>query len=128
MHNELDAIKVRMCTPKVPSRQLLLSFAIDEYSNYFPCRDLPHHLAINPADGVQFVRPVGWIMRPCEPGGFVLFPFGWHRETKFGRSCICARMLFHHRIRAKIVSPALLSNLQSRVTHHVSRFTHYAST
>ena len=41
----------------------------------FPFGDFPHHLAVNPADSIDLVRPIRFVMWPAEPRGLMFFPF-----------------------------------------------------
>src|SRR5216684_3542354 len=34
-----------------------------------------------PRNGRKFSRPIGYFVRPAEPGGFVRFPFGGHAKA-----------------------------------------------
>src|SRR6202158_118314 len=43
---------------------------------------MPHDFRKRPRDGREFSGPVGQLVRPAEPGGFVAFPFGGHAETE----------------------------------------------
>src|SRR5260370_18777540 len=47
-----------------------------------------------PGNGRKFSRPVGYFVRPAEPGRFVRFPFGGHAETESVRRC-CLRRPLH---------------------------------
>src|SRR6266568_4386864 len=54
----------------------------DQEINAFYRRQMADDFSKGPGNGRKFSRPVGYFMRPAEPGGFVRFPFGGHAETE----------------------------------------------
>ena len=58
--------------------------------------DLAHDLAVDPADGVELVGPVGGIVRPAQPGGLVRLPLRRHGEAERGGRRIDRLALVHH--------------------------------
>src|SRR6266581_1269928 len=54
----------------------------DQEINAFDRRQMADDFSKGPGNGRKFSRPVGYFMRPAEPGGFVRFPFGGHAETE----------------------------------------------
>src|SRR6202011_458107 len=63
---------------------LRLSLAVfDEKIDPLDSRDVANDLGEGPRDGREFAGPVGHLVRPTEPGRFMMFPLGGHREATF---------------------------------------------
>ena len=45
-------------------------------------RKFAHDLAVDPRNGLEAARPVVFVVRPGDPGGFVRFPLGGHAEAE----------------------------------------------
>jgi hypothetical protein len=58
----------------------VLSF--DEDSHAFDPREMAHDFGVDPGDRREFAGPIGALVRPAEPCGFVRFPFGGHAEAE----------------------------------------------
>jgi len=84
MNDELDVLQIRRRARQIAAREFFLSFISNEDADDFSLSDFPHHFAIHPANGINFIWPIGLIVRPAEPGGFVFLPFCRHGETEFG--------------------------------------------
>jgi hypothetical protein len=78
-----------------------LRLAAHEQADDLALRDLADHLAVNPANGVNFVRPVGFIVRPAEPGGGVRLPFGGHGVAEFRRGRVRDEFDLRHKMCAE---------------------------
>jgi len=78
MNDELNLRNIRVRQRQNAARRVFLALRIHQQPDHFAGADLAHHLAINPADGVHFARPIGLMMRPGQPGGGVRFPFRRH--------------------------------------------------
>ncbi len=61
-----------------------MSGGIYENADEFADGDFADDFGVDPLDGFEFAGPVGGIVGPAEPGGFVGRPFGRHRETLRG--------------------------------------------
>src|SRR5438552_3438231 len=84
MDDEADVLQMAAGALEITSGKSLFGPVAHENSHELARRDLPHDFAIDPADGVEFVRPIRWIVWPAQPGGFVRFRFRRHRVAKFG--------------------------------------------
>jgi len=71
MYDELQVLQICVSALKIAARQLCLAVAANQDSHDLALGNLPHHLAIHPADGVNLMRPVGFVVRPAQPGGLV---------------------------------------------------------
>jgi len=85
VNDELDVLHVGTRAPEIPSRQLFLRAIVDKYADDFAWRYFSDDLAIDPSDYVEFVWPIGRVVGPAQPRGFMLLPFRRHRETQAGR-------------------------------------------
>ncbi len=56
----------------------------DEQPDVFVGGNFPRHLAIDPLNNLDFAGPIFCVMRPAQPGRFMLFPFGGHDKAGFG--------------------------------------------
>ena len=56
----------------------------DQNADALHARQPPHDIAIDPRNGREFSRPIGSLVRPGEPGGFVRLPFGGHAPGHLG--------------------------------------------
>ena len=59
MHDEPDIFQITARALEITARQFLLGLVPDENAHEFARRNLAHHLAIDPADGLHFARPIG---------------------------------------------------------------------
>ncbi len=57
------------------------SASCDQNANPLHARKMPHDLAVYPWNRRELARPVGRLVRPREPSGFVLLPLRRHAET-----------------------------------------------
>ena len=80
----MDATEVGAGARQVAAGELLLGLMVDQDADDLAGRNLAHDFAIDPADGVELVGPVGGMVRPAEPSGFVRFPFGGYGEAQRG--------------------------------------------
>jgi hypothetical protein len=97
MHDELNPLQITTRTLEIVPGKLFLGLVPDENTNHFAGRDFSHHLAIDPADGVEFTRPIGRIVGPAEPGRLVRFPFRRHGVAEFGGRRLSGGRGFRHR-------------------------------
>ena len=84
MHDELDAARIHAGAAQVAAGQFLFAPGVDQHADGLARRNPAHHLGVDPANGVELVRPIRRVMRPCQPGGFVGLPFRGHREAEGG--------------------------------------------
>src|SRR5580704_10343382 len=61
-----------------PANRAFHRLVLDKNSDALDLREMAHDVRVNPGNGSKFSRPVGFFMRPGEPGGGVRFPFGGH--------------------------------------------------
>jgi len=88
MDDEFNAPKVAAGAFQVSSGDPLVGFGVHQHSHLLARGNFAHHFAIDPPDRIELARPIRDVVRPPEPGGFVLFPFGGHGETELCRSLI----------------------------------------
>src|SRR5262249_10539474 len=85
INDKLHIFQIGSGTREISPRLALLGFILHENADAFAGRNFSYHLTINPADRVELVRPVGWVIRPAQPGGFVFLPLSRHRKAQSGR-------------------------------------------
>ena len=54
----------------------LMRFRIHQNAHDFAGCNLPHDFTVHPGDRCKLARPVGEVVRPSEPRGFMRFPLG----------------------------------------------------
>jgi hypothetical protein len=85
VQDEPPAPEVRSGHGQAAPGEPLLGPGLDQDAHLLPGSDLPHDLAVDPADRVELPGPVGGVVGPAEPGRLVGLPLGRHREAQPGR-------------------------------------------
>ena len=85
MNDELDIAEIGSGALKIALREFFFCGIANENADDFSFGNFAHHFAVDPADGIDFIRPIGLVVRPAKPGGFVLFPFCRHGKAEFRR-------------------------------------------
>ena len=98
VNHELDTLELDTGTRKRTAGDLLFGLVAHEQAHLLACADLANHFAIDPADRFEFVGPIGGVVRPGQPGGFMRFPFRRHGKAEPGGSlfihCMCHKNAF----------------------------------
>ncbi len=58
---------------------------LHQNADLFDARQPPHDIAVDPRNRREFAGPIGTLVRPGQPGGFVRLPFGRHAESEYQR-------------------------------------------
>src|SRR5207245_10148115 len=70
--------------PSFPTRRssdLFGGAVFNEEKNALDARQVANDFPEGPRNNRKFPGPVGYLVRPAEPGGFVRLPFGGHSEA-----------------------------------------------
>ena len=84
VRNEFNLPHIHADVLENAARKIFVSLVPDDEAHVFARRNFPHHFTVNPRDDLELARPVAGVVRPAEPGGLVLFPFGGHGIALFG--------------------------------------------
>lgn len=86
LHNKFHTFYIRSRAVKIRAGQGAVFFRVDEHPDRFAAADPAYHLAVNPANRIEFAGPIPEIVGPCHPSRLVWFPLGRHREAEAARS------------------------------------------
>jgi hypothetical protein len=96
---ELDGREIGVAFLQNAPDALLGLGVLDQNAHAFHARQMTNDLAIQPRDRLEFSRPVGFLVRPGEPGGLVRLPLGRHPEAQRARRGRVRRHWSSHRLR-----------------------------
>ncbi len=85
---EVHAGQIHPGTLQHAARPLLRVCVLDQDVDLLHCGKLAHDLRVNPGNGLEAARPVGGIVRPCDPGCAVRLPLGRHAVAQRLRRCV----------------------------------------
>ena len=83
MMKELDRVQIGVALAESPADAGLVAGTIHQNANPLDAREVAHDFAVEPRDGREFSRPIGFFVRPGHPGGRVRLPFGGHAKLHF---------------------------------------------